>query len=531
MSIKFDQFLILFLSIICQACAIYFVPLVYECDAAVYFNYNLATTYRPPGFSFLINATGQHFLNSFYGTLFVHAFLGVLSPLLMYRILLPASRILALIFSITFLISFVPFTAAKLMLATQLFMFLTIASVYSLSLYYFDRRPVYVYLTTALGLLTMFTRWEGQFVLGFSIVLISYLEVRRAKRWRHSIICLAVISFVLAGWSYNRSVVSNDKQLFGTLQNGTGDQLFWRIYRYLPNSVTALENKVFGGGKSKSLGIKSVQTNQNSLIAKTNGPASYQLYQLLMQIAKKRPSNGLFNPQRGYFTKFGGNPQRLVDDIFANPDDTYVFSVPRELKKEIGAVKSEKLLLAVSREAISEHPVILLKFLDEASSFLGLKISSLFNSDPKWRQSVFQYWGIFHYANVPFNLGNCAKNTLSKGLLEEYERDSKRSLKLPVNEFSKIASSGRNWVRNLYGVLFVLTLCFIPFAQYRGFFSAVALIVGASMGVAGSLGGGAYSRYEYSVLPLVILSTAGGILGFKNICRLLFGKLFLKIGR
>ena len=100
-----DQIFLLAASMVLQAIAIFMIPLVYECDAATYFNFSPGNTYRPPLFPLLIHATGQHQFHTFTGTVAAHSILGILIPILIYRILAPMSRFAALFCATVFIIS------------------------------------------------------------------------------------------------------------------------------------------------------------------------------------------------------------------------------------------------------------------------------------------------------------------------------------------------------------------------------------------------------------------------------------------
>jgi len=179
--------------------------------------------------------TGQHAFHTFWGTVLAQGVLGVLGQLLVYRILTPAGPRLALACGTVYALSLLPFLAAKLMLSEQLFTFLVLATVYALGSYYRRRRPEWMYATVACGLLAMFTRWEGVIVLVTAGV--ALIAARQRAHVRHLLACAVLIVATLTGWSAVRAAIIGDWTVFGTLQNSTGDQVFYRVYRSLPAYV------------------------------------------------------------------------------------------------------------------------------------------------------------------------------------------------------------------------------------------------------------------------------------------------------
>ena len=115
-----DQVFLLVLAFLFQLVSIVVIPLGYECDAAAYFRYDPALTYRPPLFPLLLTITGQYLFHTFWGTIVIHGVFGIITPILMYRILYPIGRCWSLVFSMLLIFTFIPFASAKIMLATQL---------------------------------------------------------------------------------------------------------------------------------------------------------------------------------------------------------------------------------------------------------------------------------------------------------------------------------------------------------------------------------------------------------------------------
>jgi hypothetical protein len=133
-------------------------------------------------------------------------------------------------------------------------------------------------------------------------------------------------------------------------------------------------------------------------------------------------------------------------------------------------------------------------------------------------------WGEAHYIDVPFDIGQCASGTLPPRMVDEYRWDD--NLPRPLRSFHIAVSMARDWVRNIVGTLVFVTWWFIPMSRQRWLYAAIALSAIVLTGIYGVLGGGAQARYEYAVLPLLMLATAGGIGGLtERLARVVFRRV------
>ena len=123
----------------------------------------------------------------------------------------------------------------------------------------------------------------------------------------------------------------------------------------------------------------------------------------------------------------------------------------------------------------------------------------------------FKIQGIYHYSNVPFNAGNCAIATLPKQMVNEYLWDQGLSKFRPLVGFTNISSETRNYIRNLVGFIAIFTWWAIIFSPYRLTLGIPALGAICLACVAGAMGGGALTRYEYAIFPLILIATVGSL--------------------
>ena len=526
-----DERLIVLVAAPLQLLVLYMVPLVFECDARAYYEWSAARTYRPPVMAGFLLFTGQYHLDTFVVTVLAHAMFGVLSCLLVYWTLVPLTRWGALVAAMAYAVSLVPFTAAKLMLSEQLFTLLVLWTVYCLSRYWFSEERRYIGWTIVAGLAAMFTRWEGQAILLCCCVTLFVWAWSRGhvRTW---VTCITILAVTCVGWSYYRARAMEDMRVFGTLQNGTADQLFWNLYGSTdPFGIYGWEQVFDSTVRAQRQQEPPEAARRYTVVRLENGPATQELAETIRRIVRERPTEQVFSAHLvdpgagGYLTRLGGSPDRLVSEIFAAPSSIYVFSVPGELRSELGPRAASRLLMAVNLEAISQHPTYFLTRLSQAFSLVGVTLdhpyvlgkmrtgfswSTLFSGG-----LVMNVWSDQQYYDVPYDLGGCASSALPGRMLDEYQWD--RALPRASASFVPFLSVGRNWLRNLVGPLFLVSVFLVPFARSRGL---LVTIYAASVGliaIVGTLGGGAQSRYEYAVLPLLLIATMGALPGVMRV--------------
>jgi len=535
-----DQVVLLAAAVLFQAVYFVFIPLGYECDASMYFAYaksliNAAggsyTYHRPPGFPIFLILTGQFLFDSFIITVIAQAVMGVLAPLLVYRSLAPLNRVTALACSGVFIISGIPFAAAKLMLATHLYMFLVVATIYAFSRYYFTNSPRFIYLTVFVGLAAMFTRWEAIFLLVFAIVAMFVIGRKTSRHLRHVFLGIAIVATIIGGWSFTRSIGIGEPALFGSLHNGSSRQLFWRLYGQLYPAVMRAEINLGLREESNIEGlivkddpVKGRILLGTRLIDVNNGPATRKFRSQLAEAIKefpeihqtlKKPLDEAYQPPgqpridfyHESFGQFEGNPHALADNMFINPNMFYTDYVFSLLNRKLGIHGTDKLLNGVILESIKENPVLLALMGKQWISIFGFDVEALINL----QMPVFTFWGLYPYAYIPYNLGGCSESTLPPSMIDENLFDVRLSQSLPQDTFLMVSSFLRNMVRNTVGFLALLSWWIIPFSRHRIFLVFLAGSSVVMLGVIAVMAGGLYTRYEYSSIPLILITTSGAV--------------------
>jgi hypothetical protein len=546
-----DQLILLVAAILSQAIYLFIIPLVFECDAAMYFNYAKSllgiegggyTYYRAPGFPVFLIATGQFLFDSFIGTVIVHAAIGVLMPILAYRSLAPINRCAAFICASVFILSGMPFLAAKLMLAEHLFAFLIVGMIYSFSRYYFSRDPRFIYLVIFLGIASMFVRWGGLIPLLLVSTTLAILAHKETGHVRHLVLALSVAVSVTGSFSYLRSQLLNEPALFGSLHNMTGRQMFYRVYSEIISSTMEWrqllelpepdDENILPDFYALHQYSPTKQARRLNQVTLTNGPATRRLNELVVTIATENPDGYRKlkpmldkahrwpeQPEQDYyqenFGRFEGNAEVMAENFFDHPSVFYADYISSELNLKLGIAQTDALLKKVVVEAVWAHPVVLMSMVTQGASFFGVdfkKLVHLLQGYPS-KSPIMAIVGDTIYSKGGIDTTGCVASTLPPEMQTENLQDQLITLPLTKSTVFMVSTAMRNLIRNTVGTIALFTWWFIPLSRHRGFFifiAASALALVAVVSVAGT--GGANSRYEIVVFPLILMATTGAIL-------------------
>jgi hypothetical protein len=540
-----DVALVLAAAILAQIVYLFAIPLGFECDASMFYNFAKAilgqgqhfSPYRPPAYPIFLIFTGVVWPGTFLVAVLAQAAMGVAIPFLVYAILHGLGRRPALIGAFAVILSTTPFVAAKLMLSEQLYVFTTILTVFFLARYQDCRDPRAIYGFVMAGLAAMLTRWEAQFIFAFGFVAIFLLALGHARQMRHAVVGLLLTIGVLGSYSTARALFIGDPRLIGSLQSGTGQQIYDRLYMMAPETVTGTMATVFGHADP-------IETKQ--LMSPENGPASRQLYDFLKQYIPAHPESyhvfkgPLANlvrepdaPPDSYqelFGRFEDAPEKIVENIFASAPNLrtaqYAIFIFRLLPRALGPNASNRLLLAATLETIERYPATLLVMADEGFILTGIRLTALASAirDPlnaaHWK-SIFPIWGIPDYSRVPFNIGGCAAGALPPHLMSEYGLDAGVTATRWSDAAIVFGGFGRNIVRVIAGTIVVLGFWVLFFAPRRGLNLPVLLTLGALIVTIGVSIGGANTRYDLAFIPLLVVAATA--IGTESIRRVRTG--------
>ena len=518
--------ILIFISLIFQFIYFLYVPICFECDAATYYNYAKAFVLypgayvnfdRPPLYPLILFLSGSVIPGSFIGIFLIQFFTGIISVIVFYKILnFFLNNFFSSIFTFFFIFSGIAFVYSKLILAEHLYLLSMLISFYFfIKIFFTNDEPKSISFFYLATLISTLIRWESLiiFIIG-SIFLILYF-LRNLIHLKKTLLLILVFSTTLFTLTILKAIVKKDISYVGSLTERSGQQLFWTMYRVEIDFAkeTCDSNKTLCEMLSLSGHMNS--TGQ-TLINKNNGEYSLIFYETLIKEIAKDPSKTHlykknYDKDEYYrlYGKYEGDPKGLVDNMF-NSDARdrvgryWTFIVPF-LENKIGKIEAHSLLKNVAKEAFLANPVILFKFFDKSLYWLGINFNGvLTNKD--YFHNLFR---ITEYIDAPFNLADCAKNSLSEHLFSEYKLDRFIYEKLNyVDDFKKISSTMRNIIRCIFGVAFVFILFLIIFCKKRVriqllFFSSILC---GSIFLLVIFSGG--TRQEVLTIPVMILVTS-----------------------
>jgi len=564
---RHDQLALLALATIFQIVMLFVIPLAFECDALMYYHYAMGllgepgghvSYFRGPGFPTFLILTGQFLFDSFSLTILAQAALGILKPLMFYRILAPFHRPVALAATVILILSTTPFWAAKLILTEQLYGFMLLGIVYGFSRYYFTRDARFIHLTLLVGLAAFLTRWEASFPLLTAAAIILFMASKQNRQLRHLFLSLAVIMTVTGSWSVARSYyVAGDLSLAGSLHNWQGRYMFWLNYSGEMPELQQWEVRL-GLRKASREFLKKIEEfsdisgffplpedrRPRNFIEITNGPATQKMRDLLVTFAGEHPDtyrrlehlldkikpSPIFEKHVGeehsyywyVYGRFDGDPDAFADNMFANPNHFYLDYQGSTLNEFYGIIETNQLYKDVVLEAFIAQPRLVLlhmiRGLSNLTSLFGVDLPNTFAWDEqgRWAPSfLLSPQKSNNFSKSFYNPSGCAE-TMPQRMRQENLRDIE--ITTPINEALMPFFNGlRNYARLAVGLLALLTWWFIPWAPNRSYVLCLTLICIPNILLGGSLIIQAYSRWELPLQALIILVTALGTTGFMEV--------------
>ena len=540
---RYDRAVVLGLAATFQVLYLLSIFLGFECDAASFYSFakgligagGVISPYRPPLFPAFLALTGTVWPGTFVGVVLVQAAMGVAMPLLVYRILFGLGRWPALIGAFALILSTTPFVGAKLILAEQLYAFLTLVTVDCLARYQEQRDPRAIYGFVLIGLCAMLTRWEAQFLVAIGLCAIVGLSVRPMRHLRHIACGVAIILVVLASYSTVRAWALSDYRLIGMVQSGSGMQLFQRVYNLNPADVGYLSSPYLRAVSDIYRSDPPATTGAASqFVSATHGPASKQLRDLVVTYVSEDPNRyrtlkpGLDQmlvesdapPEGAYqelFGQFEGAPDALADNIFRSSHNLrtaqYPFFVATAATATLGLAAGDRLLRSVAIETIRAHPSTVIAMAEDGSTLTGISISAV--GRVTQNPFVWEHWvrifsrlsGLPGYMVVGFDMASCASDSLSPSMWEEYRFDSRLTSSSLADSMIQFGTYTRNLVRLWCGALLVFGWWVVVIARRR---RALNLSVLATLGcvvvVVGVAVAGGNTKYDIGFMPLLVIA-------------------------
>jgi hypothetical protein len=424
----------------------------FECDSNTYFNFakgNSISLLRGPGYPIFLFLTGMNSSEgSLYFVLFLQWFMGILIVLLVISFLKTNNHLLRFIFSLLISSSGYTFYGARLFLAEQLTMFLSMISIFLLLIHIRNKKLKVAIYSLIFASLAVLTRYESlPVLLGVLVYLIfSYLKLRSFNKL-FNIMLIPVL--IILGWSFLRSELVPGKTQFGTVANETGTQLMNSIHVAIDNEIKRLVSsgevykaeKYFYFDTTYGEATKKAKEIAQNHLSSNRTLFDRKLMGLSQDISYTSEISSIWEPA-------SKEPTVLYEWFFSTNylkrSPQMILLLNEILVAEIGSEAADKLMVSVSFELIRSQPEVIYLYLKNGPQWYGVD----FNKSNKLYlgNKTLSYW------DVPFDPANCASAVLSKKQFKEYS-----------DFFSKIP--GLTFVQNLvafnmeiFRILFTLSI-------------------------------------------------------------------------
>jgi hypothetical protein len=240
----------------------------------------------------------------------------------------------ALIVTLLFVASLLPFSNVKYLMTEQTFLFETMIALYGLIAYLMARSVreslLSIVIMTVGAALMMLTRPQGAYVGPVLLCATAALAWRRA--WMPAIGAVLLITIVWSVQAIDHRSRSGSWNSPGNFENSrtVGKQLFFTFYLEAPSKAKIR-------------------------VSPENGPATAELKRLLLEEAVKPDS---FARRKGHFSHIAVEQiPAYVAGIFDGPDSNLYWAAFYGLDERLGLDGADRLLFRVSLEAALAYPV------------------------------------------------------------------------------------------------------------------------------------------------------------------------------
>ena len=506
--------LLFLVSAIIQVFFFFSVRVSFECDSLAYYNSaigyfsgntTLVSPYRGPIFAIVLKLFGVIDFGWIYPLIIVQGILGSILPVLVFSILKEFGKTKAYVGFSLFILSSIPFTAAKLILAEQFFLTFIIVAVFFLRKFLTDYSPANMKKFVWFASLASFTRWEGlALVLAslFVFALISLKDVKFRKRFYSSLI---LFSIIFGGYAGLRAMFYNDVKMFG-LQNGTGTQWLWRQYAsqgQIPGTATSKydvqsreETPNFDGEIIQATGAYS-RSHIQSVFRETvryvmKNDLEYDALRKTAADNKNLSPMEIQNLEKNY-----SNVRFLINEAWEVPSVSgshITFLMSRAVLQKYGLVDGDKLLQRAALDILMSESQARKVVARDAIQLVGLGNFSL-KERIQW------------YEGPKINIGGCLNATSN----EDFIKSHNEIYKYYNSTLHEYASQLRNLIRASFPYLFAVSLIHIFFyRRVHSLFLILILSTIINITIVSLTGGGPYNKYDLPIFSYLIIGLLSG---------------------
>jgi hypothetical protein len=293
--------------------------------------------FRPPLLPLLLAATGVASRQTYFWFNLTQVALGIASVLLVHDCLRRFSKVIGLIATGFFIITFIGFVYSKSVMTEQIYLFGWCLCINGGLAYLWTGGPSRLVQVVVALLILALARAQGAYVIAIVLPTLAIGQPRRLPA-----VAVALLAYVLVLFSYGKvhaamarsiqsATTSIDVSSFG-ISDSTGKMLFmvpyYDVYRRLGKPIIAAEN----------------------------GPASRRMVaELRAYYLVPEHLAAMTNHQR--YNQFAGKPDDFVLAMQREPEGNYWWAIWNALDDRLGAAGSDALLLRVTIEAVIAHPL------------------------------------------------------------------------------------------------------------------------------------------------------------------------------
>lgn len=427
-----------------------------------------ALYYRTPGYPLFMVLTGVFAFNTWYLLIFVQGLMGAGTSVLVYGIILEATRrrAIALSAAIMLIITSVPYYYANTIQTESLFLFLIVLGAYMALLFARHGTWEYALYMVLVFFAVLLVKPSGQLM--FACFLFTVCLAKFWSRW-HKVLAMFLLFVCLTlGWTYVQPMILDrvgPKEFvpakFGKVSNWSGHCISYHAYMTCRHFVYIYFDK------------------PEQVLIPENGPNTKRFFKELREFVHTRP-DGWINMDHRYYGKFRGDPDGLIQNMFENPNLPYHSFMVGALDQQVGPDEADRILWGVFREALDRYPRVSVMFLTHFALYLayvqrGSGSGGLGSS----------YSGMSEFASVsgteflPQNLREELLHfpivSLNKGLRKEIDRGGHLALGtgffVPYIQWSNYLLQW--WLRPFLSFVFLVTLPAQLLVCNRGYVLAV----------------------------------------------------------
>ncbi len=332
------------------------------------------TYFRTPGYPILMILTGVLRFDSFFGLMLAQTAMGIVIPVMIYRIVALYSLQTAYYTALLSIASMVPYGYAKSVLAEQMYIFVLILAMYFSARIWSLGRARDVYAMTAVLFVLPTVKPVGAYLLA-PMAVIAFVFLRRSQRRLVTALAIAVALFI-ALWPVatmlRNQAIRNPRMAVTSLNTAgaIGKTLFYNVYL----TGGHLNNDVLRSG--------STLDQAPPFMSDATGPAVRQMREILERVLTQeyvaRTAGTLAEPpdvRDFFYGRFAGRPDALVAEMLRAPSLTYYWYMWTVLDETLGPQESDRLFLQVSLELLRQRPLIAMNYIVRNVYFFAIGVS------------------------------------------------------------------------------------------------------------------------------------------------------------